>query len=705
LKREATEEEIERNFKETRRKVSRRCQQRWKKKQQKETAKEVTNLYFPPTVPFNLTSNVTHSMNIDNLRTHGFTIDPSLPRWERLANTILRMPPRQWFSRLDQTAFHNLCSRTKPPLGTRLLLGLSEKFCIERGRPPGVDRRFRINFERLRRSIRLRDYFKFQHQAKADDYIKELYISSNWEPPAILHGDMEQRMMSYAIKLEQLFRRASQRRRPRYNLSPLQYKVLQDLKENKEIIVCLTDKNLGPVVMDRADYMKRALNDHLNTSTYTRLSYLEAKKAMRDIQFDLEMLLEHYGDTLSKPEQQYFRRFLQLEDYRTKQFYITIKVHKNGATRPIVSCCGSFPEGFSKWLDYKMKSLLPLVPTYLRDSYQVLKELREFKDLPSNAKVFTFDAVSMYTNINTAHALEIFSKWFTDFKDEIPSGFPKTFFMKTLEKVMGNVFQFDDLFFHQEDGTAMGTSCAVLYATLYFGYHERTSIIPMFKTSFLYLKRFIDDGIGIWHGTTQEFERFKQALTFKNLRWTTSGLQDSVDFLDLNISIENGRIVTRTYEKPLNKFLYIPPTSAHSPGVLKSTIHGNVRRYWFQNSNIEDYKNQVRKFKSRLEARGHAHADLVPIFKEVFTALDKESKSPPSATTTTDSSNVLFQHGEYHPRGVSRRDICRAFMDTIGNDSGFDRFVIAYSRPRNIRDALIKSTLSDTDGVRASSFL
>jgi hypothetical protein len=43
-------------------------------------------------------------------------------------------------------------------------------------------------------------------------------------------------------------------------------------------------------------------------------------------------------------------------------------------------------------------------------------------------------------------------------------------------------------------------------------------------------------------------------------------------------------------------------------------------------------------------------------------------------------------------------------VDTIGNNSGFDRFIVAYSRPQNIRDVLIKSNLMDK-GVCASSFL
>jgi hypothetical protein len=97
--------------------------------------------------------------------------------------------------------------------------------------------------------------------------------------------------------------------------------------------------------------------------------------------------------------------------------------------------------------------------------------------------------------------------------------------------------------------------------------------------------------------------------------------------------------------------------------------------------------------------------DLVPIFKEVFITLDKESKSTPSTTAKTVPAHVLFQHGEYHPRGVSQCDICHTFVDTIGNNSGFDWFIVAYSRPRNICDALIKSNLADTEGVHASSFL
>jgi hypothetical protein len=106
---------------------------------------------------------------------------------------------------------------------------------------------------------------------------------------------------------------------------------------------------------------------------------------------------------------------------------------------------------------------------------------------------------------------------------------------------------------------------------------------------FQYFKPFVDDTFDIWISTSADWEIFKLAFPFKNLHWKTMYLALKADFLDLTLEIKNGHIATKTYEKPTNLFLYIPPTSAHSPGVLKSIIFGNVHHYWYQNSNIDDY--------------------------------------------------------------------------------------------------------------------
>ena len=339
-----------------------------------------------------------YSTNIEHLQNYGFTVDPSLPRWERLATTTLQMNADQWFGRLDQTAYHNLCTRIKPPTGSKLLLGLGEKFCLERGIPRGADRMYQHNIERLRRSIRLQDYFKHNGNSNVattndteNSYDPDLYIPSDFDPgPA--SGNLELQIMEYANRLEKAVTHASRRRRKRHNISRPQYQALKSLVDNKELIVVMTDKNLGLAIMERDTYMKQALSEHLLKSTYRRLSNAEARDAMDRTNSELKELLNTYGPSLPEYEQIYFDRLLKHEPNRMKQFYLTIKVHKNNKSRPVVSCCGSFIEGFSTWLDYKMKPLRKLVPTDLRDSYQVLKELQDLGDLPPNARLFTADA-------------------------------------------------------------------------------------------------------------------------------------------------------------------------------------------------------------------------------------------------------------------------------------------------------------------------
>ena len=66
-----------------------------------------------------------------------------------------------------------------------------------------------------------------------------------------------------------------------------------------------------------------------------------------------------------------------------------------------------------------------------------------------------------------------------------------------------NIFRFGDSYFLQLIGTAMGTSCAVQFANLYFGWHEQETILPKYQNllgRLFYHRRFIDDVFLIWIG-------------------------------------------------------------------------------------------------------------------------------------------------------------------------------------------------------------
>ena len=88
--------------------------------------------------------------------------------------------------------------------------------------------------------------------------------------------------------------------------------------------------------------------------------------------------------------------------------------------------------------------------------------LKQLGILPPNARLFTADANSMYTNIDTDHAIEIITAWLKSI--DLPDKFPfLEAVLDAMELVMrNNLFNWGDMFFLQLLGTAMGTSAACM---------------------------------------------------------------------------------------------------------------------------------------------------------------------------------------------------------------------------------------------------
>ena len=304
--------------------------------------------------------------------------------------------------------------------------------------------------------------------------------------------------------------------------------------------------------------------------------------------------------------------------------------------------------------------------------------------------------------------------------------FPRDLMINMLKLVMENsMFQFGDTYFLQLSGTAMGTSVACVYAYLYSGWKETQDILPEYnpKTELLFHGRLIDDIFGIWAGDDEaRWKHYQENLnSFKpgKLEWETSQLSDSIDFLDLTISIKNGKLEYRTYQKPYNLHLYIPSHSTHPQGTIKSLVIGSIERYWRQNSRKEDYQKIVSLLFQRLLARGFEYEKLVSVFKEAAACVDKKQqwnhveKQQYKQRRNAGDETLIF-HREYHPCDVGRKTIQKAFKthmlkedDTlkkaaVGNNNevrkgisemGMNRMIIAYSRPKNLRDLLCPSKL------------
>ena len=78
-------------------------------------------------------------------------------------------------------------------------------------------------------------------------------------------------------------------------------------------------------------------------------------------------------------------------------------------------------------------------------------------------------------------------------------------------------------------------------------------------------------------------------------------------YLELKISNEN--LISKVYQKPSKKYLYLPPT------IMINVMKQELRRYCLYCTNQSDELEIKIKFYDRLRLRGHQKTNLDPLFE------------------------------------------------------------------------------------------
>jgi hypothetical protein len=248
----------------------------------------------------------------------------------------------------------------------------------------------------------------------------------------------------------------------------------------------------------------RMFCDHLNDSkTYLYLSSTQLSCFERWLRQLLTDWIGKHGSILTKNERQFLcQRLANDDDDPFPVLYGTIKIHKTPwSTRPIVSCSGSLLHPLGIWVDRKLQPIARAQRSFFSSSFELKNQLTALR-LPPTARLFTADAVSMYTNIDTPLALRAIHQYLCPATDS--GNTTMKAISAALRLVMtNNIFTFGDTAWHQLVGTAMGTPPAPPYATIYYALHEET-FLDTFAENLLFYRRFIDDVFGIWIVTDPE---------------------------------------------------------------------------------------------------------------------------------------------------------------------------------------------------------
>jgi hypothetical protein len=199
----------------------------------------------------------------------------------------------------------------------------------------------------------------------------QLFIRSEWEPdPTEIPREFQARVSHFLRELRPKFRS----RRAESNLTALQTRILQRLKNSDDFIVFPSDKDLGPAILELSEHINRALKDHLaDPNVYQQLSEDEAATKMAALALTVESFFDQCRNHFTKQDHAYLTRSLEVED-PFPHFYVTAKVHKTPwTTRPIVSVRGSRLHGLGKWTDRQLQPICRQLPSYLKSSADLKK--------------------------------------------------------------------------------------------------------------------------------------------------------------------------------------------------------------------------------------------------------------------------------------------------------------------------------------------
>ena len=297
---------------------------------------------------------------------------------------------------------------------------------------------------------------------------------------------------------------------------------------------------------------------------------------------------------------------------RTPVFYLLPKIHKQSTPgRPIISGCNSPTERLSKYLNHYLKPIVETSPSYIKDTTHGLEEM------PKNIILATLDVKSLYTNIPHQEGIQYYLEAIENhYKPKTP--LPLKHIDKMLKFILeNNYFTFDDKFYLQVHGTAMGTQFAPNYANMFMTKIEHNAEHD--KTPLLW-KRFIDDIFISWPHSEVELLQFLNHINtvHPTIQFEMEHSKNQVLFLDTTIFINKEQKLQSTlYVKPTDICSLLHKQSFHPETCKQSVICSQALRYRRIITDNETLKTKLEKLKTNLIRRGYSIEEINQQFQKV----------------------------------------------------------------------------------------
>jgi hypothetical protein len=340
-------------------------------------------------------------------------------------------------------------------------------------------------------------------------------------------------------------------------------------------------------------------------------------------------------------------------------------------------------------------------PHVLPDSRTLIRQLDGVR-VARDSILVTYDVVDMYPSIDKAAAVRAAAA-------SVPAR-QRGMVEEMASFVLDNTYcTRDGIVYQQTAGVAMGTACAPPLANIYMAVEFEQCARQLASSWPQYYFRLIDDGAFIWEGDKDSLQQFIQLLNtlLPNIKLKFATSDTCLQYLDVWIrkdmsgAASTVPIVFSTYQKPHNKYLYIPYQSHHRLHVFKAFIHGELVRYVVTNTYAADFDKMSAVFWQRLRARGYPPAFLQPLFAAVAHSnrqqyLQQAVRQNAARTATRAAPVLVMTNGRVERQCMNLGQVVNNVLQQYSHVPELqalfgDRVVVAYRNPPSLRKLLVKA--------------
>ena len=351
------------------------------------------------------------------------------------------------------------------------------------------------------------------------------------------------------------------------NLSKEEHAAFLSLLNNDTIIIQKADKGNTVVIVDKAIYLERMEELLSDTSKFHQISFNSKHKVNKEVRhlLDMEATIKTCLDDLRdnnylSPED---HKFMNPTGSRPGVLYGICKVHKEvgseGETppfRPILSAIGTSTYNMAKFFVPILKTSTVNQFT-IEDSFSFADEIVK---QDSTLYMTSFDIKSLFTNIPLDETIAICIEKLYHRKKKV-KGMLKRHCTKLLTlATKSSCFTFNNKYYSQIDGVAMGSPLGPTLANVFLSHHE-TSWLENCPAQFkpAYYRRYVDDVIVLFTSKdhVKKFLRYMNSR-HRNIEFTHEEEKDgSLPFLDVLITRVDNRFVTSVYRKKTFSGVYL----------------------------------------------------------------------------------------------------------------------------------------------------